>query len=80
VGTSPTRRAQAQAQIRASKYFSRILLGVFVLTVACLVGLILMTVFIPDPTPSQAKTLDTLRQGFLSGLAGLIGLLTGKLT
>jgi hypothetical protein len=24
--------------------------------------------------------LDTLRQGFLSGLAGLIGLLTGKLT
>ena len=55
------------------------LVMVILTTLVCLVAMILLSVFEPNPTDSQSNVMNIVGHGFTAGLGGLLGILGGKL-
>lgn len=66
-------------EVQASKWFSRLLTIVVVLTFVCLALMVILGIAIPNPTESQKSLMDTVSKAFTACLGALFGVIGGKL-
>jgi len=65
-------------KISVTSHFKLIFLSVLIISVLCLVGEILLSMYWDKPNPDQARLLYTLDFAFKAGFGAFIGLLGGK--
>jgi hypothetical protein len=60
--------------------FKWLLIGVFALTVFCVIAEVILAAIWTDPTQLQTQVVNSIDTGWKGGLGALLGLLAGKLT
>jgi uncharacterized membrane protein len=66
-------------ELQASRWFSRLLATIIILTFVCLALMVVLGIAIPDPTETQKSLMDTVSKAFTACLGALFGVIGGKL-
>jgi hypothetical protein len=59
-------------------YFKMLVAAVFILTIIAGIVCVIMSVFAPNPTPSEQSTLEMMQTTWKMGFGGFLGLIGGK--